>query len=424
MVLIGLVVFVLVTYVAIVVGGGALIGDLSSPQLGLSVLATAVVALSFDPVQRRLEKVASGMVEGGRPAPYDVLRRFSETVTGRYPAEQLPDRMAQVLAEGTGAEWAQVWVTVDDHPTLAATWPPSALLREAADAMTTAAPETGVRSMPVHHAGELLGLLVVKPRDDVALSSVEERLFARLASQAGPVLRGTALRVQLVQRLTELAARADELRASRQRVVDAQDEARRRLERDIHDGAQQHLVALAVNLRLAHGLSQTSADECHELLVRQRGAALAAIATLVRLSQGIYPPMLSEWGLTAALRSALEASAIPVQVDSTDVRRYSAEVEAAAYFCTLEAVQNAGKHSGAPVVRLCLRGEAGYLSILVEDDGDGFLQPANADGSGLVNIRDRVEAVGGSLTLRSSLGAGTRVSVRLPTVERVAGSTG
>jgi signal transduction histidine kinase len=417
LVLCGLMAFVLVTYVVIVVGGGALFGHVSSPQLGLSVLATAVVALAFDPVQRRLQVVAAGMVDGGRPAPYEVLRRFSETVTGSYPAEQLPARMARVLAEGTGAEWAQVWVSVDGSPMLAATWPPGAAPGHAAGRALPAGPDGGVRSMPVRHSGELLGVLVVKLRKDVSLTSVEERLFAGLAGQAGLVLRGTALRVQLSQWATELAARADELRASRQRLVDAQDEARRLLERDIHDGAQQHLVALAVNLRLAHRLSALPGDEAEHLLAEQRRATGEAIATIDRLSQGIYPPTLTQEGLTAALRSALSAALIPVRIDSTGVRRYSGELEAAAYFCTLEAVQNAVKHSGASAVRLTLVGGPDCLSISVEDDGAGFSQVDTA-GNGLVNMRDRVESVGGALTVTSTLGLGTGVRVWLPAVAR------
>ena len=410
----GLVVFVLVTYVVIVVGGGALFGQLSSPNLALSVLATAVVALAFDTVQRRLEAAASGMVDGGRPAPYEVLRRFSETVTGSYPAEELPSRMARVLADGTGAEWAQVWVTVDGTPTLAATWPPRAASAPR-DASILVAPTEDIRSKPVRHAGELLGLLVVKPNAGVSLTSVEDRLFVGLAGQAGLVLRGTALRVQLGQRATELAARAVELRASRQRLVDAHDEARRLLERDIHDGAQQHLVALAVNLRLAHTLSRISSEEVEALLAEQRRAAVEAGSTLVRLSQGIYPPLLIEAGLTDALRCAMDSSVMQVHFEATGVGRYSRDVEAAAYFCTLEAVQNASKHSGASVARLTLVGDPDGVSIVVEDDGGGFSQEGTVEGTGLVNMRDRAESVGGTLTVDSTVGAGTRVSVRLPT---------
>jgi signal transduction histidine kinase len=323
-----------------------------------------------------------------------------------------------VLADGTGAEWAQVWVTVRGTPTLAATWPPRAAPEHWAAPDHWAAPGSRVRSMPVRHAEELLGLLVVKPHDGVALTSVEERLFAGLASQAGLVLRGAALRVQLGQRLTELAARADDLRASRQRVVDAQDEARRLLERDIHDGAQQHLVALAVNLRLAHTLSLTSTDEVDLVLADQRRAADEAIATLVRLSQGIYPPLLTERGLTDALRSAVETSIVAVRIDATDVGRYAAEVEAAAYFCALEALQNAGKHSDASAVRLTLLGEPDYVSVMVEDDGVGFELSSTDEGAGLVNMHDRVESVGGVLSVTSTPGTGTQVKVRLPATSR------
>lgn len=424
LVLFGLVVFVLVTYVVIVVGGGALFGHLSAPQLGLSVLATAVVALAFDPVQKRLETTAARMVDGGQPAPYEVLRRFSETVTGSYPADELPSRMARVLANGTGAEWAQVWVTVAGDMTLAATWPPGAVATLVASPVAPpvllAGADNDVRSMPVRHAGDLLGLLVVKPRLGASLTTVEERLFAGLASQAGLVLRGTALRVQLSQRLTELAVQADELRASRQRVVDAQDEARRLLERDIHDGAQQHLVALAVNLRLAHVLSKgsavDSADDVVALLDNQHSAAIEARATLVRLSQGIYPPLLGERGLADALTSALKGTATPLRIDVTDVGRYASEVEAAAYFSTLEAVQNAAKHAGPSVVRVSLAGDADCVSIVVDDDGVGFDQSTVAEGRGLINMRDRVESVGGNVVVDSQPGRGTRINFELPVV--------
>lgn len=416
LVLAGLGVFVLVTYVVIVVGGGAVLGHVSSPQLGLSVLATAVVALAFDPVQRRLKAIAARMVGGGRPTPYDVLRRFSGSIAGSYPAEELPARMAKVLADGTGAAWAQVWVTVGGRQTLAGTWPPRAATALGVHSDTPTAPVDGVRWMPVRHGGELLGLLVVKPVDGLALTSLEERLFAGLASQAGLVLRRTALRVELGQRRAELAAQADELRASRQRLVDAQDEARRLLERDIHDGAQQHLVALAVNLRLAHAVSKSPSDDLGALLVDLRRAAIEAINTLVRLSQGIFPPMLTEAGLTGALRAALDSPVIPVTIEATGVGRYPPEVEAAAYFCTLEAVQNAAKHSGASHVRLILVGEPDCVSIVVEDDGVGFVGSGAATGNGLINMRDRVESVGGALTVDSTMGYGTKVDVRLPIV--------
>ena len=411
----GLAVFVLLVFVVVVLGGGALSGDTSSPHVALSVLATAMVALAFDPVQTRLEEVASRTVHGGKPSPYDALRRFSGTVTGSYPAEELPARMARVLAEGTGAEWSQVWVVVGDRLRLAATWPPEAT-REATgpDQEQADRGAPGRRSLPVRHRGELLGVLVVQERDQVRLSLVEERLFEGLAAQAGPVLRGARLRAELGQRLEELSARAEELRGSRERLVDVQDEQRRLLERDIHDGAQQHLVALAVNLRLAQTLAERTPDRAVQILSDQRLATTEAIATLDRLARGIYPPRLAEEGLVAALRSAVATSLIPVEVTTSDVDRYPADVEAAAYFCTSEAVQNAVKHSGASRIRVSVSGVDGTLRVLVEDNGTGFDAATVPSGSGLSNMRDRIESVDGTFTLGSSPSGGARVEVRLP----------
>ncbi|MET1060822.1 MAG: GAF domain-containing sensor histidine kinase [Nocardioides sp.] len=429
----GLAVFVLLVFVVVVLGGGALTGDTSSPHVALSVLATAIVALGFDPVQTRLEEMASRTVHGGQPSPYDALRRFSGTVTGSYPAEELPARMARVLAEGTGAEWSQVWVVVGERPRLAATWPPDATReaagpdRERPDQEQADRGTPDRRSLPVRHRGELLGVLVVQERDQVRLSPVEERLFEGLAAQAGPVLRGTRLRAELGQRLEELSTRAEELRGSRERLVDVQDEQRRLLERDIHDGAQQHLVALAVNLRLAQTLAERSPDRSVQILSDQRLATTEAIATLDRLARGIYPPRLAEEGLVAALRSAVATSLTPVEVTATDVDRYPADVEAAAYFCTSEAVQNAVKHSGASGIRVSVSGADGALSVLVEDDGTGFDPSTVPTGSGLANMRDRVESVDGTFAVGRSPSGGARIDVRLPTIvtgAAVSGRTG
>ena len=253
LVLAGLTMFVVLVYVVIVLGGGMLIGHTASASVPLSVLATAVVALAVEPVQARVEAFASRASNGGGATPYEVLSRFSETVSGSYAAEELPSRMARVLAEGTGADWSQVWLVVGDRPRLAATWPPDATRERAAGDPGASADDevVGRRSLEVRHGSEVLGVLVVQEHEHRPLTSVEERLFEGLARQAGPVLRGARLRAQLELRRAELSARADELRASRERLVDLQDEERRLLERDIHDGAQQHRVALAVNLRLA-----------------------------------------------------------------------------------------------------------------------------------------------------------------------------
>ena len=404
-----------VTYVVVVLGGGLLIGRTDAPDLALSVLATAVVALAFDPVQTRLEDFASRTVQGGDPAPYDVLRRLSGTATGGFPAEELPARMARVLAEGTGAEWAQVWLVVDDRPSLAATWPPHAVdpaLREGADPFQCRGPHA--RARPVSHGGELLGVLVVQERAGSAADRDRGAPVRRAGrpGRAGAARRPAAHRARAAA--AELSGRADELRFSRERLVDAQDDERRRLERDIHDGAQQHLVALAVNLRLAATLAGRSPERADTLLAAQEDAATEAVATLVRLSRGIYPPLLEEEGVGAALRSVIAGSGRAIAVVEHGVGRYPVAVEAAAYFSCLEALQNAAKHAGASAIEVTLIGTAAGLQITVEDDGVGFDPATTAAGSGLANIRDRVESVGGTLHTESAPGRGTCMRALLP----------
>jgi signal transduction histidine kinase len=413
LVLCGLAVFVVFVYVVVVLGGGALIGQTSSPHVWLSVLATAIVALAFGPVQSRLEEFASHVVHGGKPSPYDVLTRFSKAVTGSFPAEELPARMAKVLADGTGAEWAQVWLFVERRLTLAATWPPGAAERSVGPGGADA---PGLRSLPVRQAGEHLGSLIVQEREFVPLTSVEQRLFAELASQAGLVLRGARLRAELMHRVAELSTKADELRLSLERVVDAQDAARSRLERDIHDGAQQHLVALAVNLRLAHTLACRSPDRANLLLAEQEKAARETIQAIVYLSRGIYPRVLTDEGLAAALKAEIGNTAVPVELAAHRVGRYPASVEAAAYFCCLEALQNAAKHSDAVGIRVDLRGDADCLTLVVEDDGVGFDPQAVSPGAGMTNMPDRIESAGGTLIIESAPALGTRVEAHLPAV--------
>jgi signal transduction histidine kinase len=405
----GLTAFVVLVYVVVVVGGGALAGHTSSPDLGLSVLATAVVAVAFDRVQSALERVAARVVYRGTTPPYDVWGRFASTVAGSYPAEEVPARMARALAEGTGARSAEVWLAVQGEPRLAATWPPRA----------AAVPEgtPGRRALPVRYGGEQLGVLVVSER--APLTAVEERLFEALADQAGLVMRSARLRADLQLRVTELSQRADELRASRRRLVDVQDDRRRTLERNIHDGAQQHLVALAVNLRLAQALSARSPERARELLHAQEKATADAVDTLVQLSQGIYPPLLAGQGLPAALQAAAATSPVSVDVAASNVSRYPANVETAAYFCCLEALQNAVKHSGATSIRIELRGTSDSLSLAVSDDGSGFDRASTPGGAGLANLRDRVESVGGVLATESAPGGGTRVRATLPAVPAV-----
>ena len=417
---IGLALYVFLVYVVVVLGGGVLIGRTTSPDLALSVLATAVVALSFERVRRHLERIVAGLVHPGQRSPYDVLSAFSSMVAASALAGDVTARMARVLAEGTGAEWAEVWLVVDDAPTLAAAWPdtgdrPDRQLSELVDPG-----HPGRRVARCYQAGEVLGLLVVQERPGIPFTATEQRLLAGLADQAGLVLRGVRLRTQLELRREELSARTAELSDSRRRLVEAQDSARRRLERDIHDGAQQHLVALAVNLRVAHSVAQQSPERGATLLAGQEHAVQEAMQTLLSLARGIYPSRLVAEGLAAALREAASTIPVPVTVTGLGSVRYDPDIEAAAYFCCMEALQNAAKHAGATSIAVSLAEQDDTLVCSVADDGVG-IDAGAGPGTGLASMRDRVEAVEGTLAVLGRPGGGTCVEAGSPRAALVSG---
>ena len=265
----------------------------------------------------------------------------------------------------------------------------------------------------MRHGAEILGVLRLQERPGQALTTVEQRLFEGLATQAGLVLRLAGLQRELVGRHDELVAQAAELRASRERLIRTQDAERRRLERDMHDGAQQHLVALAVNLRLAQALAGHSPGRAAEVVASQAGAAVEAISALSAMSRGIYPRLLADDGLVPALRSAVMTSSVPVTLGAGDLGRLPAAVEAALYFCALEAVQNAAKHAGAGRVTVDLGQDRHFWRLRVSDDGAGFDHDGIRDtgsGGGLLNMSDRLSAVGGSVCVTSERGTGTTVT--------------
>src|SRR6266704_916498 len=270
LVFVGMALFVAAVYGVVVRGGAALAGEPDRLPILLSVLATAIVALGLEPVRHRLRRAATKLTGRTRVAPYDLLIGFS--------TDAVPARMAQLLVEATGARAAEVLLYVNGALTPVAAWPPGAT------------PTGNRRTLVVRHGGETLGELAISI--GTPLSPVEEKLFAGLAAQAGLALRAVARRAELAERLRDSTRRAQELRASRERVVAAQDEERRRLERDIHDGAQQHLVALAVKLRLAKSALQKDPQQGRRMLGEIRGEVDAALDTLRSLALGIYPPLL------------------------------------------------------------------------------------------------------------------------------------
>ncbi|HZU76573.1 MAG TPA: histidine kinase, partial [Dehalococcoidia bacterium] len=281
-----LAVFITAVYVGIAVGIGELAGSGGRPNLALSIVATAVVAVGFQPVRERLQRLANRVVYGTRATPYQVLSQFSAQVAGSYAADEVLPRMAQVLQEGTAAESATIWLRVGAELHAAATHPHpeggSTALRVPTNGSTPQLPGA-TSAVEVLHQAEPLGALSVVKRRGEALTPVEQKLLDDLAHQAGLVLKNVRLTMDLQRRLQEL-------RASRQRLVAAQDAERRRLERNLHDGAQQHLVALKVKLGLVEMLAQRDPARAKATLMSLKTDTDEALETLRDLARGIYPP--------------------------------------------------------------------------------------------------------------------------------------
>ena len=406
-----LAVFITAVYVGIAVGFGALIGGGGKPNLALSILATAIVAVGFQPARERLQRVANRLVYGKRATPYEVLSQFSERVAESYAMDDVMPRMARVLAEGTGAQRADVWLRHGNVWREAAVWPAAAEAAEVVPAIDGLLPtiEGMSRLVEVRHQGTLLGALGVTKRSGEALTPVEENLLVDLAGQAGLVLRNVGL-------TSDLQARLEDLRASRQRLVSAQDQERRRLERNLHDGAQQHLVAIKVKLGLAEMLLGKDPARAQQILDQLKSDADEALETLRDLARGIYPPLLADRGLLVALESQARKATVPVSVEAEAIGRYAQDIEAAAYFCVLEALQNVQKYAQASQVTVRLRGEEDRITFAVTDDGGGFDIASMKRGAGLTNMADRLDALGGELQISSVPGEGTTIagSIEVP----------
>jgi signal transduction histidine kinase len=392
-----LAVFITAVYAGLVVGVGTLAGGRDRPLV--AALAAAVVAVAFQPARQRAGRLANRVVYGRRATPYQVLSDFAHRIGGTYASQDVLPQMARIVAKGTGAERVVVWLRVDDELRPEATSdgsPPAAPLPVDGDEMG-AVPGADL-SVPVVHQGEPLGAISVQMPRGEPLRPAGQQLVTDVASQAGLVLSNAAL--------------VGDLRASRQRLVTAQDEARRRLERNIHDGAQQDLVALAINLKLA--ATAVDDDPARQMLGELQAQAAGALENLRDLARGIYPPLLADLGLAAALNAQAGKSPVPVTVEADGVGRFGQDTEAAVYFCCLEALQNIAKYARASSARICLQAQNGTLRFTVSDGGTGYDARRTPLGSGQRNMADQLAALGGRLEVRSVPGQGTTLTAQLP----------
>lgn len=400
-----------------------------------AILLIAVVYSLFAAISKRRR-------EGASLSAIDFARgAFARQLSHGVPMSELLLQLVEALSDAFRLDSAQLWVVGKDQLKLVAAEPmverapitvTPAEQSIAANARVSSAawakvwlpdlidgrPDVNLRLAPISHSGQLLGLMVVeRARKPGSLASEADVTLDEVAREVGVALNKANLDAALQQSFQQLQTQAIELQASRSRLVAAADEERRRIERNLHDGAQQHLVAMAIKARLIEQLSRRDPERAQQLLQQLPQDASAALDELRSLAHGIYPPLLSSGGLSEALPAACRRALLPATAEVQGVGRYPRQIESAVYFCCLEALQNAAKYAGEGAsARVRLWIDQDSLRFEVVDDGLGFVSTDQKmiEGAGLTNMRDRLGAVGGTLTVESAPGSGTSVQGVLP----------
>ncbi len=407
-------------------------GGVRRTQVQGAVLAAVVVTVLVQGYSRRLEPWVREVVYGRRPGGYAVLVGLADGLS-RVDDETAASRIADAACRGLAVPWAALWAPTAREGVFrlaakAGDVEASEVVRLREDELAGAQPArllpTGARHAPfpddsaavtvLSSEAEAWGLLAVGQRRGEPLTAGDLELLTVISREAELAHHNRQLLDEVAASLDELRERARQLQESRQRLVAAQDEERRRIERDLHDGAQHELVTLAGRLRQLARAGASSA-ETFEALADQAEQAMFSLQDLAR---GIYPSVLTDHGLAAAIRSF--AGRLPLDVvletaPGTARRRWSTELEVALYFVAVEALGNSRKHSQATTMTVTLAERGRHIVLEVHDDGVGF-DPGSVDGrSGLQHMADRVAALAGSLVVESRPGAGTWVIATVPT---------
>jgi signal transduction histidine kinase len=370
--------------VTVVVIGGAVGRSSAWATAG----ATLAVAATFGPARRRLQDAVDRRFNRARFDAVQLMSRFLEDLRAGRAA---PEDVERVLRDALGVE------DLDVHLVL----PGSAIAVDLSGTPVADDPGDGRGRWPIRHAGTILGT-VVGPT-----------VLAERGSLVPKLLDAGALAVEVARLRVELRRQLDEVEASRARIVAAADHERRRIERDLHDGAQQRLVSIGLALRHAQHALGTAADpDVSRTLDDAVAEITVAIDELRQLAGGIRPAHLDA-GLAPALRDLARRAPLPVEVDAAS-DRFPTDIETAAYFCACEGLTNAVKHAHATTIRLIARRNHDRLVVSVIDDGIGGAAARN--GSGLSGLTDRVAAHGGTLTVDSDKGRGTTLVVEFPCV--------
>lgn len=362
----------------------------------LAVVITIAAALLFQPVRKWLNAKADRWVFGERVNRYRLLTDFGADLDRSVHLDELLPTLAATVARGLDAAWVRVRLRGDD--------------RWLAEPVGLAGEPSGPAELVqmLDRGGETVGRIECGPAHE-PYTDADRELLATLAGQAATAISNARLTAQSADRLVELGR-------SRARIVSAQDAERRRIERDIHDGVQQDVVALILKMGLARSQVARGETAPAAAIDELQADARELLGDLRELSQGIRPAVLSDRGLVAAVEARVAKLPLAVHLRADRelrARRYGADIEAAAFFLVCEALTNAAKHSGATCVRVELSEDDHSLTVSVHDDGAGFA-PVDGAGMGLVNLRDRVEALGGTLAVTGRAGVGTDVLARLP----------
>jgi len=400
----------------------------------LAVLAAATIAYAVvSTILRQRQDTASLNAIGF------VRSSFASRLDRTIPLDEVLRDMAESLRRNLGLDAAEVWTaaegavqrTVSDPER-----PPVRLeLSASEESIVAHAPVSGVawakvwlpgileqrdgaaiRIAPVSHTGQLLGLIVAERRAGApALPAEADATLKELAREVGVAINNARLDSALSATLDDLRQNAEALQASRARIVVAADAERLRIERDIHDGVQQYLVALSVKTRLARQMLERDPAKANAMLEELGNDIQKTLDELRVLAHGIYPPLLANEGLLPAVTAAARRAALPTWVEADSIGRYPPELEAAVYFCCVEALQNAGKYAGDGAnAKVRIMQQAGALVFEVTDTGKGFDPATHAAGVGLTNMTDRLGAVGGTLRVESIPGSGTKVTGAIP----------
>ena len=435
----GLAALVACVYALVVLGIGRVPTEDEWALIAFSALAAAVCALAYASWRPRLDAFSDRLLRRDEASSGDLVTSFGGRAVRGLPADELLLQLAESLRATLLLACAEIWTNTGGILERAAADPPAVcrtlILDGAEEAAAARAGVVGrtwlglwlpdvllglpggpLRIAAMTHAGELVGLIVVaREAGQSDLGPADDEVLTHLARQAALAIHDLRLGSALEASTDELRRQAGELRESRARIVTAADAERRRIERDLHDGAQQHLIGLVVNLEVARELAATDPQKVPPVLDALSGEVHAALDELRDLAHGIYPPVLVDRGLREAIEAALVRARVSGGVDGDGTRRYPVDVEATVYFCCLEAIQNAAKHAGPDArVRVRIWEEDATLLFEIADDGSGFESGDRRGGVGVANMRDRVGALGGQLHIESAPSRGTRVVGGVP----------